>query len=224
MGKHSSAPQPSSNATTPAAITSSTAPLPTTTTKDGVEVYGTPTTTSSNTSAVNPVTAVAAATPVKVKEEDLHDAEDAVIAIGSKCKRPSCKAIYSSSSSSSAEECVFHSGEPVFHEGSKVSFLCQEFYHQIYNSSKYLFYQGWSCCSRKVLEFDEFLKIEGCKRAKHRFTDPKLPGEEEEFVECRHDWYQTQTSVIISVFAKKLDKQKVNVVFEENEVMRDREE
>lgn len=43
-------------------------------------------------------------------------------------------------------------------------------------------------------------------------------------MECRHDWYQTQTSVIISVFAKKLDKQKVNVVFEENEVMRDREE
>lgn len=33
--------------------------------------------------------------------------------------------------------------------------------------------KGWTCCSRKVLEFEEFLKIPGCKKGKHRFTDVK---------------------------------------------------
>ena len=36
--------------------------------------------------------------------------------------------------------CVFHPGAPIFHEGSK----------------------GYTCCKRRVLEFDEFMRIEGC--------------------------------------------------------------
>jgi len=35
---------------------------------------------------------------------------------------------------------VFHPGVPIFHEGSK----------------------GYTCCKRRVLEFDEFMRIEGC--------------------------------------------------------------
>jgi hypothetical protein len=46
----------------------------------------------------------------------------------------------------------------VFHEGSK----------------------GWSCCKRKVLEFDEFLKIEGCTdKKKHLFVGKGKPAGEE---------------------------------------------
>jgi hypothetical protein len=46
----------------------------------------------------------------------------------------------------------------VFHEGSK----------------------GWSCCKRRVLEFDEFLKIEGCAdKKKHLFVGKGKPAGEE---------------------------------------------
>lgn len=30
--------------------------------------------------------------------------------------------------------------------------------------------QGYLCCRRRVLEFDEFLKIEGCKKGCHIFV------------------------------------------------------
>ncbi|KAI8898673.1 chord-domain-containing protein [Globomyces pollinis-pini] len=83
---------------------------------------------------------------VKVPEKDLFDDPNAVIEIGTKCKRPSCGHAYTDTSKS--EKCTFHNGSPIFHEGSK----------------------GWSCCSRKVLEFDEFLKIKGCTEGNHRFT------------------------------------------------------
>ena len=53
---------------------------------------------------------------------------------------------------------MHHPGQPVFHEGSK----------------------GWSCCKRRVLEFDEFLRIPGCKeKTRHLFVgQAKAPGEE----------------------------------------------
>jgi hypothetical protein len=42
-----------------------------------------------------------------------------------------------------------HPGAPIFHEGSK----------------------GWSCCKRRVLEFDQFMNIEGCKtKDRHLFV------------------------------------------------------
>lgn len=33
--------------------------------------------------------------------------------------------------------------------------------------------KGYLCCKRRVLEFDEFLKIEGCKRGRHLFAPKK---------------------------------------------------
>ncbi|ORZ10570.1 HSP20-like chaperone [Absidia repens] len=93
--------------------------------------------------------------------------------VGTTCRRRGCGSM-----------CHYHPGAPVFHEGSK----------------------GWSCCPRKVLEFDEFLKIKGCTvRQGHSFVGNgnKKDGEQqEELVDCRLDWYQTQTNVIISIFAK----------------------
>ncbi|KAJ1559810.1 hypothetical protein HK405_009274 [Cladochytrium tenue] len=76
---------------------------------------------------------------------------------------------------------------------------------------------GWSCCSRKVLEFDEFLKIQGCKRGKHRFTEVSA-GPTEQKVDCRRDWYQTPSTVIVSIYAKKLDKTKTVITFGERQL------
>ena len=36
--------------------------------------------------------------------------------------------------------------------------------------------QGYFCCKRRVLEFDEFLKIEGCTEGRHIFV-PKSRGD-----------------------------------------------
>lgn len=50
---------------------------------------------------------------------------------------------------------MHHPGAPIFHEGSK----------------------GYSCCKRRVLEFDEFMKIEGCStRDKHLFVGSAKKG------------------------------------------------
>ena len=37
-------------------------------------------------------------------------------------------------------------------------------------------------------------------------------------MDCRLDWYQTPTQVIASIFAKKVDKDKSSITFEENAV------
>ncbi|KAJ3180152.1 hypothetical protein HDU85_004155 [Gaertneriomyces sp. JEL0708] len=202
VGRHSTAAPEQ-----PKALQEST-PAPSSVSKDGTESYGTP----SAVAAEQFIPAAAENKPV-VKEEDLHDAADAVITPGTKCKRRACGYEYVDAQSRD-QECVFHPGEPVFHEGSK----------------------GYSCCSRKVLEFDEFLKIKGCKTGKHRFTDALVratltstssavilltqqhQNEVPQKVECRHDWYQTPQSVIISIFAKKVNKERTTVAFAKNEL------
>lgn len=72
-----------------------------------------------------------------------------------------------------------------------------------------------------MLEFDEFMKIEGCKKRKrHCFVGkPKAKKaetgeEEEEKVETvRNDFYQTSSSVIVSFYLKKIDKASATVEF-----------
>jgi hypothetical protein len=122
----------------------------------------------------------------KVPESEQHDQLNAEITSGTICKRPTCGTKYIDQSSRK-EKCVHHEGVPVFHEGSK----------------------GWSCCKKRVFDFDEFLKLPGCKTAKHRFTN----GGEVVVVECRQDWYQTPDRVILSIFAKKLNKSRCGVEF-----------
>ncbi|KAG9286419.1 hypothetical protein G9A89_014585 [Geosiphon pyriformis] len=145
---------------------------------------------------------------------------------GTKCKRSGCGKEYTDEAQSRAEGgiesmCVYHSGSPVFHEGSK-------------GNSDPTSYQQSGCCSRKVLEFDEFLKIGGCKTGKHLFVGSgKNSKLTEETVSCRHDWlvlrlkhikhwfpqrYQTPTWVIMSVFAKKVDKERSTVSFSDREL------
>jgi hypothetical protein len=84
---------------------------------------------------------------------------------GAECRRKGCTEKYDPVKGREGEKCVHHPGLPVFHEGSK----------------------GWSCCKRRVLEFDEFMKIEGCTtKDRHVYIGkPKKDNEEEKLESVR---------------------------------------
>jgi hypothetical protein len=90
-----------------------------------------------------------APTPPPPPPESEDDDPNLEIPDGAECRRKMCSAKYKKGSSREGERCVHHPGVPIFHEGSK----------------------GYSCCKRRVLEFDQFLKLEGCKtKDKHLFV------------------------------------------------------
>lgn len=97
-----------------------------------------------------------AASP-KPPEESEDDDPSLEIKKGVTCKRRGCGQQYGGGDRS-GESCVHHPGVPIFHEGSK----------------------GYSCCKRRVLEFDQFLNLEGCKtKDRHLFVGSgKKDGEE----------------------------------------------
>ncbi|CEN62418.1 Putative CORD and CS domain protein [Aspergillus calidoustus] len=130
--------------------------------------------------------------PTPVPEEPESDDPSLAIPPNATCRRRGCNASYNPDVSREEEKCVYHPGQPVFHEGSK----------------------GWSCCKRKVLEFDEFLKIEGCTdKKKHLFVGKGKPAGEEKVETVRNDFYQTASSVNVSLYLKKIDKEKATVEF-----------
>ncbi|KAI8969841.1 chord-domain-containing protein [Pilobolus umbonatus] len=160
-------------------------------TDEGVEVYG-------KKEAPVVVAPVKKEEKPKAPEVEEQDDESLPVPEGTICKRRGCGGVYKDNATSRGDgpeaKCVYHPGAPIFHEGSK----------------------GWSCCPRKVLDFDEFLKIGGCKEGKHLFVGSQ--NQSEELVDCRFDWYQTQTTVIVNVFAKnkedtqvKFDKQSFDI-------------
>ena len=91
-----------------------------------------------------------------------------VIPANTTCRRRGCDVTSPAEEKTSrdGEECIYHPGQPIFHEGSK----------------------GWTCCKRRVLEFDEFMKIEGCKtKSKHLFLGTKKDsGKEKALMEVRY--------------------------------------
>ncbi|KAK4161987.1 Phosphoenolpyruvate/pyruvate domain-containing protein [Cladorrhinum sp. PSN259] len=138
---------------------------------------------------------------------DSEDDDEAIeIPDGRICRRKACGATYKKGAARDDETCVHHPGVPIFHEGSK----------------------GYSCCKRRVLEFDQFIKIEGCKtKNRHLFVgsgknekDKRASGSgnEELLDTVRHDFYQTPTSVIASFFLKKIDKEAAKVEFQAQSV------
>ncbi|GAB1311083.1 Cysteine and histidine-rich domain-containing protein 1 [Madurella fahalii] len=146
-------------------------------------------------------------TPPPPPPESEEDDETLEIPDGSVCRRKGCGASYRKGSNREGETCMHHPGAPIFHEGSK----------------------GYSCCKRRVLEFDQFMKIEGCKtKSRHLFVGsgkkgaagkgPAISGGEELLEAVRHDFYQTPTSVIASFFLKKIDKDAAKVEFEERQL------
>ncbi|OQE31979.1 hypothetical protein PENSTE_c001G09475 [Penicillium steckii] len=125
-----------------------------------------------------------------IVEEPDSDDPDLEIPANATCRRKGCGKSYDGSTAREEEKCVHHPGSPVFHEGSK----------------------GWSCCKRRVLEFDEFLKIPGCtEKIKHMFVGKAKPPGEEKVENVRNDFYQTPSSVNISLYLKKIDKERAVV-------------
>lgn len=166
-----------------------TTPITASVSKDGTEVYNRP---GASSKPAAPTAQAAAPAPPKeavVRHDDLKEP----VAEGTKCRRNGCGAVYTGyeRSADKADEtsCVFHKGAPIFHEGSK----------------------GYLCCKRRVLEFEEFLKLEGCcTEDRHNFQAPREDEKDRdadglEKVSCRSDFYQTYDSVIVSIFAKKTD-------------------
>ncbi|KAL1983880.1 hypothetical protein VTN96DRAFT_9804 [Rasamsonia emersonii] len=140
-----------------------------------------------------PAVSAPASTPAPAPpEEPDSDDPDLEIPANATCKRRGCKAVYDPNISRDDEKCQHHPGQPIFHEGSK----------------------GWSCCKRRVLEFEEFMKIPGCKeKTRHLFVGKKKPEGEEILEDVRSDFYQTATTINASLYLKKIDKEKAKVTF-----------
>eukprot|EP00922_Rhytidocystis_sp_ex-Travisia-forbesii_P068864 GHVS01102726.1.p1 GENE.GHVS01102726.1~~GHVS01102726.1.p1 ORF type:complete len:229 (+),score=28.49 GHVS01102726.1:55-687(+) len=68
-----------------------------------------------------------------------------------KCRRHGCHKEFIPCDT--AEDCLYHSGWPVFHDLSK----------------------QWSCCSAKSYDWDDFLKIPGCTKGCHSTDPPPKP-------------------------------------------------
>ncbi|KAH9887871.1 Pyruvate/Phosphoenolpyruvate kinase-like domain-containing protein [Xylariomycetidae sp. FL2044] len=152
-----------------------------------------------------PIAAQTVPTPPPPPPESEDDEPSLEIPDGKTCRRKGCHAVYQKGQARSDDEkCVHHPGVPIFHEGSK----------------------GYSCCKRRVLEFDQFMKLEGCKTSpRHLFIgsgqDKSKKGKAatgetgEELLETvRNDFYQTPSTVIASFFLKKIDSARATVKFE----------
>ncbi|KAI5466659.1 HSP20-like chaperone [Mariannaea sp. PMI_226] len=146
-----------------------------------------------------------APTPPPAPLESEDDDPNLDIPDGAVCKRKTCGATYKKGRPRENEECVHHPGVPIFHEGSK----------------------GYSCCKRRVLEFDQFMNIEGCKtKNQHLFIgsgekDKVKEGNEEVLESIRHDFYQTPVNVIASFFLKKINKEVAKIEFQEKQLSLD---
>jgi hypothetical protein len=157
----------------------------------GVEKYGHARSAAFKESGSNSVAPIEAVEERDPLEEP--DAADAVIKVGADCLHRGCSATYVDESSRSAE-CLYHPGRPVFHDMSK----------------------GWSCCRRKVLEFDDFLKLEGCTSGRHKFVPPPRPAVE--VIEFRYDFFQSVPKVTVSVYCKNADKTATRVEFRSDSI------
>ena len=86
--------------------------------------------------------------------------------------------------------------------------------------------KGYSCCARRVLEFDEFLKIPPCRPARHLFVGggspqsaTQRPTADAAVKKIRHDFYQTPTHIILSYYCPKVDKAASVVRFDTQQVV-----
>ncbi|KAF5300800.1 hypothetical protein FQR65_LT09103 [Abscondita terminalis] len=99
------------------------------------------------------------------------------IQIGTSCKNSGCTISFEGPHSNETE-CTYHSGGPIFHEGMKY----------------------WSCCQKKTTDFNAFLNQAGCQIGKHKWIKE---GSDDKSVECRWDWHQTGSHVVVSIYAKE---------------------
>ncbi|XP_046631656.1 cysteine and histidine-rich domain-containing protein 1-like [Daphnia pulicaria] len=103
------------------------------------------------------------------------------IRVGASCKNGGCKQTYVNESSNDST-CTYHAGVPIFHEGLKY----------------------WTCCTRRTSDFQAFLDQEGCSTGTHVWKTEK-EEQIKKSVQCRQDWMQTGTHVIVNIYCKKPD-------------------
>lgn len=159
--------------------------------KDGVETY----TSTTQPKPKKEEVVIRYGQKVDVKEyivEEPDDPMDAPIKVGTKCRHNGCQKTFVNDESRT-EPCVYHPGQAVFHEASKY----------------------WSCCKPRCAEFEEFLKIKGCKVGRHKFLPPKDQEDSENKVNCRYDYYQHGDYVYSCIYAKEVDHDKTSIKFED---------
>lgn len=97
------------------------------------------------------------------------------IPIGTNCKNGGCNCKYSSPEAEESE-CRYHPGVPIFHEGMKY----------------------WTCCQKRTSDFDAFMNQAGCSYGNHKW----IKEDDKTVVNCRYDWHQTASNVIVAIYAK----------------------
>ncbi|ALC45832.1 CHORD [Drosophila busckii] len=102
---------------------------------------------------------------------------DDTIAVGTSCKNNGCNYSYTNTSND-LDECTYHPGVPIFHEGMKF----------------------WSCCQKRTSDFAQFMAQKGCVYGQHKWIKD---NEDKKVVQCRYDWHQTTTNVVVAIYAKK---------------------
>jgi len=117
------------------------------------------------------------------------DPFDAQIPMGAVCTRKGCKAVFAGDDSRN-EPCQFHPGFPIFHEGQ----------------------QGWSCCKRRTMIFEDFLNFEGCTIDRHKF----IPTPQKNENQCKFNFYQSSNSVNLDLYVKNVDSTKSTINFYNN--------
>ncbi|XP_068155635.1 cysteine and histidine-rich domain-containing protein morgana [Drosophila tropicalis] len=103
--------------------------------------------------------------------------DSSVLSVGTTCKNSGCTYTYTGTSSDYGE-CNYHPGVPIFHEGMKF----------------------WSCCQKRTSDFAQFMAQKGCVYGQHKWVND---NEDKKIVQCRHDWHQTATNVVVTIYAKK---------------------
>ncbi|NP_001003457.1 uncharacterized protein LOC445063 [Danio rerio] len=109
------------------------------------------------------------------EREKREKLESQALVVGIKCKNTGCRKSYEGPETN-AEICIYHPGAPVFHEG----------------------YKYWNCCCIKTTDFNAFLDQKGCTSGKHCW----IPKQDKKKVACRHDWHQTGSQVVVTIYAK----------------------
>ncbi|KAF2761528.1 chord-domain-containing protein [Pseudovirgaria hyperparasitica] len=122
--------------------------------------------------------------------ETSDDTDTLPIPASATCRRKACGTQYTGTRATDTA-CTHHPGSPIFHEGSK----------------------GWTCCKRRVLEFDEFMRIAGCVTKPRHLYVGSGRAKPETLQTVRTDYYQTATTVIASLYLKKIDKERSRIEF-----------
>ncbi|CAI4223198.1 unnamed protein product [Auanema sp. JU1783] len=109
----------------------------------------------------------------RYKEQNASTLGSQVLKVGAPCRHMSCTQKYSGNDSD-LNQCVYHPGEAIFHEGMKY----------------------WSCCQKKTSNFGAFLEQKGCETGEHVWSM------EEKVEKIKEDWFSSAGVVTVNIYSK----------------------